>query len=166
MGISKLSNKEEFLTEARKILDMELYGQEEAKNSCMQYFAQLISNPKEAGNVVDIQGSMGNGKTTLVREGICKALFKAFAMIQLGGASHSEYLNGHSYTYEGSKPGKIVEAIKKCKTNNMVYFFDELDKVSGSEYGGVREKNLGAMQAGITCVLLPFANKTHVDKFN
>ena len=40
---------------------------------------------------------MGNGKTTLVKEGIAKALNRPFAFISLGGASDSSYFNGHNY---------------------------------------------------------------------
>ena len=43
---------------------------------------------------------MGNGKTTLVKEGISKAINRLFAFIALGGASDSSYFDGHSYTYE------------------------------------------------------------------
>ena len=31
----------------------------------------------------------------------------------MGGVNDSSYLEGHSYTYEGSKPGKIVNVLKK-----------------------------------------------------
>ena len=49
--------------------------------------------------------------------------------------SSSEYLVGHSYTYEGSRWGKIAEILMQAEYSNPVIFFDELDKVSTSRYG-------------------------------
>ena len=54
------------------------------------------------GNILALQGPMGNGKTTLIKEGVAKALNRPFAFISLGGASDSSLFQGHSYTYEGS----------------------------------------------------------------
>jgi len=73
---------------------------------------------------------MGTGKTTLVKDGISKILNREFAFIALGGATDSSFLEGHSYTYEGSTWGKIVDILIKCKSMNPVIYFDELDKVS------------------------------------
>ena len=64
---------------------------------------------------------MGNGKTTLVKEGISKMINRPFEFISLGGATDSCYLDGHSYTYEGSIPGKIVDILKKAKCMNPIF---------------------------------------------
>ena len=87
------------------------------------------------GSVFSIVGPMGNGKTTLVKEGIAKMINRPFEFIILGGATDSCYLDGHSYTYEGSIPGKIVDIVKKAKCMNPVIYFDELDKVSETPKG-------------------------------
>ena len=73
--------------------------------------------------------------TTLVKEGICKALGLPFGFIPLGGISDGSYLVGHSYTYEGSKWGRILEILMNCGCMNPILFFDELDKVSNTRYG-------------------------------
>ena len=73
---------------------------------------------------------MGNGKTTLIKEGVAKAINRPFHFIALGGASDSSYLNGHSYTYEGSRWGRIVDILMQSKCMNPIIYFDELDKVS------------------------------------
>ena len=78
---------------------------------------------------------MGTGKTTLVKHGISKILNREFAFITLGGSVDGSTLKGHSYTYEGSKPGKLAEILIQCKTSNPVIFFDELDKVSQTDKG-------------------------------
>jgi ATP-dependent Lon protease len=78
---------------------------------------------------------MGNGKTTLVKEGICKAMKRPFAFVPLGGMQDSSYMIGHEYTYEGSKPGRIIEILTESGCMNPVIYFDELDKISKTEKG-------------------------------
>ena len=78
---------------------------------------------------------MGNGKTTLVKEGISKVLNRPFAFIALGGASDSAYFDGHCYTYEGSHWGRIVQILQDSKCMNPVIYFDELDKISDTSKG-------------------------------
>ena len=94
-----------------------------------------IKNPKSQGNVLAIQGPMGNGKTTLIEKGLSKALNRPFKYISLGGATDSSYLVGHSYTYEGSIWGKISDILIKSKCMNPIIYFDELDKVSNTPKG-------------------------------
>jgi ATP-dependent Lon protease len=73
--------------------------------------------------------------TTLVKEGISKILGREFAFIALGGAGDSSFLEGHSYTYEGSSWGKIVQILIDSKCMNPVIYFDELDKISDTPRG-------------------------------
>ena len=79
--------------------------------------------------------------TSLVKEGISKILNRPFAFIALGGATDSSFLEGHSYTYEGSTWGKIVQILVDSKCMNPVFYFDELDKISdtprGEEIAGI-----------------------------
>ena len=81
----------------------------------LQTISKWISNPKSKGNVIALCGPMGNGKTTLVKKGIAKAIDKPFSFIALGGAQDSSYLNGFDYTYEGAKCGRIVEILMTTK---------------------------------------------------
>jgi ATP-dependent Lon protease len=107
----------------------------------MQMLGQLVTNPSALGTAIAIKGPMGTGKTTLVKEGISKILNRPFAFIALGGATDSSFLEGHSYTYEGSVWGKIVQIIIDSKCMNPVIYFDELDKISdtpkGEEIAGI-----------------------------
>jgi hypothetical protein len=73
--------------------------------------------------------------TSLVKEGISKILNREFVFIPLGGATDSSYLEGHSYTYEGSTWGKIVDILIRSKSMNPVIYFDELDKISETPKG-------------------------------
>ena len=107
----------------------------------MQILGQLITNPSSIGTAVAIHGPPGSGKTSLVKEGISKILNRPFAFIALGGATDSSFLEGHSYTYEGSLWGKIVQILIESKSMNPVIYFDELDKISdtpkGEEIAGI-----------------------------
>jgi len=120
----------EFMDNAKTCLDKEVFGLNDAKMQIMQMIGQWIANPEAVGTAIAIQGPMGTGKTTLVKDGISKILNREFAFIALGGATDSSFLEGHSYTYEGSTWGKIVDILIKCKSMNPVIYFDELDKVS------------------------------------
>jgi len=125
----------EFMTDAQDVLNTVTYGLDDAKMQILQYLGQLVSNPKAIGTSIAIQGPMGTGKTTLVREGISKILNRPFAFIALGGATDSSFLEGHSYTYVGSVVGKIIQIIIDSKCMNPVIYFDELDKISDTPKG-------------------------------
>lgn len=129
------SDIKSFLINTKSILQEEVYGHIEAKEQILRIVAQWISNPKLKGNVIGIHGNPGVGKTTLIKNGVCKALKFPFASIPLGGANDSSFLEGHSYTYEGSTNGKILDILIQNKIMNPVLYFDELDKVSESKKG-------------------------------
>jgi ATP-dependent Lon protease len=131
----------DFMANAQKTLDSAVYGLNDAKMQIMQMLGQLITNPKAIGTAIAIHGPPGTGKTSLVKEGISKILNRPFSFIALGGATDSSFLEGHSYTYEGSLWGKIVQILIDSKCMNPVIYFDELDKISetpkGEEIAGI-----------------------------
>ena len=99
-----------------------MFGLDDAKLQVMQMIGQWIANPNAIGTAIAIKGPMGTGKTTLVKEGISKILARDFAFIALGGATDSSFPEGHSYTYEGSTWGKIVDILVKRKCMNLRLF--------------------------------------------
>ena len=131
----------EFMENAQKTLDDAVFGLNDSKMQIMQLLGQYITNPSAIGTAIAIHGTPGTGKTTLVKEGISKILNRPFAFIALGGATDSSFLEGHSYTYEGSTWGKIVQILIDSKCMNPVIYFDELDKISdtpkGEEIAGI-----------------------------
>ena len=132
---SPLEDKRKFIKNTYKTLNKAIYGHAEAKTHILQVIGKWIKNPESGGNVLAIQGPMGNGKTTLVKEGISKVMDRPFAFVALGGASDSSYFDGHSYTYEGSHWGRIVQILQDSKCMNPIIYFDELDKISDTQKG-------------------------------
>ena len=125
----------EFMENAQKTLNDSVYGLNDAKMQIMQVLGQLITNPSSIGSAIAIHGPPGTGKTSLCKEGISKILNRPFAFIALGGATDSSFLEGHSFTYEGSLWGKIVQILIDSRCMNPVIFFDELDKISETPKG-------------------------------
>lgn len=131
--IEKVSS---YLTGIRKMLDDTVYGHKEAKEQILRILAQWISNPGSCGHCIGIQGPPGCGKTSLVKDGICKALELPFSLISLGCyGSDGSALTGHHFTYEGSTYGKIAEALVRAQYMNPILYFDELDKISATPKG-------------------------------
>ena len=152
---NKKSEISDFLLNIKKELDLSIYGHTDTKEQIIRILSQFISFPSARGYCIGIQGSMGVGKTKLVKNGICNALKIPFSFISLGGISDSSYLKGHSFTYEGSKSGKIVECLIKSKVMNPIFFFDELDKISNTTLG-----------EEITNTLIHITDTTQNEKFN
>ena len=132
---SESTKIQDYMEESINKLNSIVYGLDDAKYQIIQMIGQWISNPKSIGNAIAIKGPMGTGKTTLVKEGVSKILNRPFAFIALGGATDSSFLEGHSYTYEGSIWGKIVDILIQSKCMNPVIYFDELDKISDTPRG-------------------------------
>ena len=132
---SSTQEKREFIQNTYQTLDSAIYGHKEAKTHMLQVIGKWMKNPDSGGNVLAIQGPMGNGKTTLVKEGISKVLNRPFHFVALGGASDSAYFDGHCYTYEGSHWGRIVQILQESKCMNPIIYFDELDKISDTTKG-------------------------------
>jgi len=125
----------EFLANTRKTLDKAVYGMNGAKTQIMQILAQWISNPDSVGNVIALKGPMGVVKTSFAKNGVAGALKRPFEFFSLGGAADSANFVGHSYTYEGSMWGRIVDSLMNARCMNPVMYFDELDKVSTTPHG-------------------------------
>ena len=124
-----------FLSNARNVMNNVAYGQNNAKEHILEVISKMIINPSKSGNVFGVHGAMGTGKTTLIKNGMAKALGLPFMFISLGGMQDSSHLVGHDFTYEGSTPGRIIEGLKSVKCMNPIIFFDELDKVSETSRG-------------------------------
>ena len=135
IATSPITDKCNYLLTIKESLDKYVYGHNDAKLNILQYISKCISNPKATGNIMALQGPPGNGKTSLIKNGLCNATNKPFGFIGLGGLTDSSYLNGHDYTFEGSQCGKIVQLLIKYEKMDPIIFMDELDKISNSTRG-------------------------------
>ena len=124
-----------FMERARRCLEEAIYGQEEAKLQILQFIASKIANPSARGCSLLLVGPPGIGKTSLIKNGIAKALDWPFQFISLGGDSDATTYTGHQLVYESSHCGKIVNSLVAAKSMSMVLMFDELDKISGTPKG-------------------------------
>jgi len=130
-----ISNPTQFLLDIKNKLDDTVYGHSNVKNEILQMLSYQIVNNKTNSQILGLHGPPGIGKTTIIKDGLSNILQRPFFFISLGGISDASYLEGHSYTYEGSKHGMIVEILKTCKCMNPIIYFDELDKISKTAKG-------------------------------
>ena len=138
IGITKEDGQDtigRYIRNLKYNLDLSIYGQEDAKMRIMEIVAKWISNPTANGNIIGLHGPPGVGKTTLIKKGLSNAINIPFAFVPLGGCTNSATLEGHDYTYEGSKNGKLVDILIEKQCMNPIIFFDELDKVSETKSG-------------------------------
>jgi ATP-dependent Lon protease len=126
---------EGFMRQAKAALDSSTYGQDEPKLQILQFISAKVANPENNGTSLLLVGPPGIGKTTLIKNGIAKALGWPFQFISLGGDSDASTYTGHQVVYEGSHTGKIVNSLIAAKSMSCVMLFDELDKISATPKG-------------------------------
>ena len=124
-----------FMERAKNYLAGAIYGQQESKLQILQFIASKIVNPTARGLSLLLVGPPGIGKTSLIKNGIAKALDWPFQFISLGGDSDATTYTGHQLVYEGSHAGKIANSLISAKSMSMVLMFDELDKISSTAKG-------------------------------
>ena len=125
----------EFLAEARRDMDAVLVGQEALKLRVLGMLACWKNSGATSPFALALEGPAGSGKTSFVTQALAKVLRRPCRLIGLGGASDASFLLGHSYCYEGSKPGQLVEALVASRVPNPLVFFDEVDKLADSAHG-------------------------------
>ncbi len=144
------------LKSARDTLDSQHSGMTGVKERILEHIAVMKKTGTNRGTILCMVGAPGVGKTSLGKS-VAAALGRKYQRISLGGISDEAHFRGHRKTYIGAQTGRIMDALKRCKTNNPVIVLDEIDKM-GRDWRGDPE-------AALLEILDPEQNKTFRDHY-
>lgn len=111
-----------------KVLNKSHFGMDKIKTRISEYVAIKNLNRNIKSPVICLVGPPGVGKTTIAMS-IAKALNRDFYKISVGGLNDATELVGTRRTYLASAPGKIIQGLYKCGSNNPLILIDEVDKM-------------------------------------
>eukprot|EP00795_Rhopilema_esculentum_P005945 gene5945-11297_t len=116
------------IKKAKEILDEDHYGLEDIKDRILEFIAVGQLSGSVQGKILCFTGPPGVGKTSIARS-IARALNREYFRFSVGGMTDVAEIKGHRRTYVGAMPGKIIQCLKKTKTQNPLILIDEVDKI-------------------------------------
>ncbi|XP_055963243.1 lon protease homolog, mitochondrial [Sorex fumeus] len=122
------------LGRAQAVLEEDHYGMEDVKKRILEFIAVSQLRGSTQGKILCFHGPPGVGKTSIARS-IARALNREYFRFSVGGMTDVAEIKGHRRTYVGAMPGKIIQCLKKTKTENPLILIDEVDKI-GRGYQG------------------------------
>uniref|UniRef100_A0A8C1NHW7 Lon protease homolog, mitochondrial n=1 Tax=Cyprinus carpio TaxID=7962 RepID=A0A8C1NHW7_CYPCA len=122
------------LSQAKEVLEEDHYGMEDVKKRILEFIAVSQLRGSTQGKILCFYGPPGVGKTSIARS-IARALNREYFRFSVGGMTDVAEIKGHRRTYVGAMPGKIIQCLKKTKTENPLVLIDEVDKI-GRGYQG------------------------------
>jgi ATP-dependent Lon protease len=122
------------IRKAAAILNAEHYGLEDVKDRILEFLSVGILKGNISGSIICFVGPPGVGKTS-IGQSIARSIGRQFYRFSVGGMRDEAEIKGHRRTYIGAMPGKFLQAIKVCKTQNPVIMLDEVDKIGASYQG-------------------------------
>uniref|UniRef100_A0A8C5CVZ2 Lon protease homolog, mitochondrial n=1 Tax=Gadus morhua TaxID=8049 RepID=A0A8C5CVZ2_GADMO len=130
------TNSEENLAldRANEVLEEDHYGMDDVKKRILEFIAVSQLRGTTQGKILCFYGPPGVGKTSIARS-IARALNREYFRFSVGGMTDVAEIKGHRRTYVGAMPGKIIQCLKKTKTENPLVLIDEVDKM-GRGYQG------------------------------
>jgi len=132
---SKTTEDQLDIKRAEKILNEDHYGLDKVKQRILDFLAVIkLKGGGTRGPILCFVGPPGTGKTSL-GQSIARALGRNFIRLSLGGVRDEAEIRGHRRTYVGAMPGRLIQEIKRCGSNNPLFMLDEVDKL-GMDYRG------------------------------
>lgn len=123
------------INHAQDVLNEDHYGLQKVKERIIEYLCVKSVKGNLKAPILCFYGPPGCGKTSLSRS-IARSLDRKFIKCSLGGVSDEAEIRGHRRTYVGSRPGRIINSLRKVKVNNPVFLLDEIDKLSHDSFKG------------------------------
>ncbi|KAI7648488.1 ATP-dependent protease La, partial [Hortaea werneckii] len=119
---------------ARTVLDEDHHGLKDVKDRILEFIAVGKLRGTVEGKILCMVGPPGVGKTSIGKS-IARALNRQYYRFSVGGLTDVAEIKGHRRTYVGALPGRIIQALKKCQTENPLVLIDEVDKIGRGVQG-------------------------------